>query len=81
MLVGSAWTGAPALACKLALTGTPAQPHLAPQQEKKTSGKEVKRTQDVRLRFVGFNFVHVQLLRFVIVMVRSYSFGHLESVK
>ena len=55
--------------------------------KKKTSGTEVRRTPDVRLRFVGFirfvgfNFGHVQLLRFVIVMVGSYSFGHLKLVK
>ena len=54
--------------------------------KKKTSGKEVRRTLDVKLRFVGFirlvgfNFGHIQLLMFVIVMFRSYSFGHLESV-
>ena len=55
--------------------------------KKKTSGTEVRRTLDVRVRFVGiirlvgFNFGNVQLLRFVVVMVWSYSFGHLESVK
>ena len=49
--------------------------------KKKTSGTEVRRAPDIRLRFVGFNFGHVQLLRFVVVMVWSYSFGHLESVK
>ena len=42
-----------------------------------SSGKEVRRTQDVKLefvsfiRFIGFNFGHVQLLRFVVVMVQS----------
>ena len=47
---------------------------------------EIRRTLDVKLkfvgfrRFVGFNFGQVQLLRFVIVMFRSYSFGHLYSV-
>ena len=39
MLVWSAWTGPPAQARKLALTGTPAQPRwpcrFAPLQEKK----------------------------------------------
>ena len=51
------------------------------------SGTEVRRTLDVKLRFVGFmrfvgfNFGHVQLLRFFIVMVRSYSFSHLDLVK
>ena len=34
MLMWSAWTGPPALACKLALAGTPAQPRFAPLQEK-----------------------------------------------
>ena len=43
--------------------------------KKKTSGIKVRRTPDVRLRFVGFNFGQVQLLRFVVVMIRSYSFG------
>ena len=55
--------------------------------KKKKSGMEIRRTQDAKLRFVGFisfisfNFGHVQLLRFIIVMVRSFSFGHLDSVK
>ena len=49
--------------------------------KKNTSGREVRRTPDVRLRFVGFNFGHVQLLRFFVFMVWSYSFGHLELVK
>ena len=80
MLVWLAWTGPPAPACKLALAGTPAQPRFAPLQEK-TSGTEVRRTPDVKLRFVGFNFGQIHLLRFVVVMVRSNSFGHLDSVK
>ena len=48
---------------------------------------EVRRTPNIQLRFVGFirfvsfNFSHVQLLRFVVVMVWSYSFGHLDSFK
>ena len=33
------------------------------------------------LEFFCFNFGHVQLLRVFIVMVRSHSFGHLDSVK
>ena len=49
----------------------------------KTSGTEVRRTQDVRIRFVGFirfvsfNFGNVQLLRFVcpghgsVIFIRS----------
>ena len=49
--------------------------------KKKTSGTDIKMTPDVKLRFVGFNFGQIQLLRFVVVMVRSNSFGHLESVK
>ena len=74
---------------------TPARKHLQGHlpslalliYKKKTSGMEVRRTQGVKLRFVsfirfvGFNFSHVQLLRLVVVMVWSYSFGHLESVK
>ena len=62
-------------------------PLLCSSTRKKTSDREVRRTPDVKLRFVGFirfvgfNFGHVQLLRFVVVMVRSYSFGHLDSVK
>ena len=42
---------------------------------KKTSGMEVRRTQDVKFRFVAFirfislDFGHVQLLRLVVVMV------------
>ena len=48
---------------------------------KKTSGTEVRRTLDIRLRFVGFirfagfNFGHVQLLRFVLS-----GFNHIHSV-
>ena len=86
MLVRLAWTGPPAPARKLAVAGTPAKPHFAPLQEK-TSSTEVRRTPDLKLRLVGFirfiglNFGHVQLLRFIVVMVRSYSFGHLDSVK
>ena len=49
--------------------------------KKETSGTKVRRTSDVRLRFVSFNFAHVQLLRFVIFMVRSYSFGHLDCLR
>ena len=51
------------------------------------SGTEVRRTPDVKLlfvgfiKFVGFNFGHVQLLSFVVVMVWSYSFGRLDSAK
>ena len=48
--------------------------------KEKTSGTVVRRTLDVKLRFVGFNFGHVQVLRFVIVMIQSYSFGHLYLV-
>ena len=32
-------------------------------------------------RFVGFNLGQMQLLRIVVVMLWSNSFGHLESVK
>ena len=49
--------------------------------KKKTSGMEVRRTPDVRLRFVIVNFGQIQLLKFVVVMIRSNSFGHLDSVK
>ena len=54
---------------------------------KKTSGTEDMRTQDVNLRFVrfirfvSFNFGQIQKIRFVVVMVWSNSFGHLDSVK
>ena len=68
MVVWFAWTGPPAPACKLAL------------YKKKTSGTEVMRTPDARLRFVSFNFGHVQLLILVVVVIRSYSFCHLDSV-
>ena len=55
--------------------------------KKKTSGTEVRRTPDVKSRFVGFirfvrfHFGQIQKIRFVVVMVQSYSFGHLDSVK
>ena len=48
---------------------------------------EVRRTPDLKLifvgfiRFVGFNFGHGQLLRFVIVMVQSYSISNFDLVK
>ena len=80
MLVRSAWTGPPAPACKLALAGIPAEPCFAPLQEKK-SGTDVRRTPDVRLRFMVVNLGHVQFVRFVVVMIRSYSLGHLDLVK
>ena len=70
-----------------ACTGWDTCPALLRYSKRKTSGTEVRRTPDIRLRFVGlirfdcFNLGHVQLLMFVIVMVWSYSFGHLESVK
>ena len=69
MLVRSAWTGSPAPARKLALAGTPAQ-FASLLYKKKTSATEIRRTPDVKLRFVSFNFGQVQLLRFVVVMVR-----------
>ena len=82
-LLRSAWTGPPARLAspKLALAGTPAQPCFAPLQEKQTSGTNLKLRFVNFIRFVGFNFGHVQLLRFVVVMVWTYSFGHLDSVK
>ena len=55
--------------------------------KKKTSGADIRRTPGIKLRFVsfnrfvGFNFGQIQLLRFVVIMVRSNSIGHLESVK
>ena len=55
--------------------------------KKKTSGTEVRGTPDVKSRFVGFirfvrfHFGQIQKIRFVVVMVQSYSFGHLDSVK
>ena len=51
------------------------------------SGMEVRRTPDVKLgfvgfiRFVGFNFGQIQIFRFIVVMVWSYSLGHLDLVK
>ena len=84
--------GSPALARKLALAGTVAQPckprRFAPLQERKHGWQccaELLTTQILRfvgfIRFIGLNSGHVQLLRFINVMVRSYSFGHLDSVK
>ena len=73
MLVRSAWTGVPASASLRAI----ASPIALLLYKKKTSGAEVRRTPDIKLRFVsfirfvGFNFGHVQLLRYVVVMVRS----------
>ena len=82
-MVRLAWTVPPAQGQKLPLAGTPAQPRkpccFTPLQEK-TSGMQIRGTPDIRLRFAGFNFGYVQLLRFVIVMIRSYSFCHLNSV-
>ena len=42
MLVRSDWTGPPALAGKLALAGTPAQPRFAPLQEKKHQARRLE---------------------------------------
>ena len=52
-------------------------PSLCSSTRKKTSGTEVGRTPDVKLRFVGFvrfvgfNFGQIQKIRFVLVMVWS----------
>ena len=35
----------------------------------------------VEIRFVSFNFGQIQKIRFVVVIVWSYSFGHLDLVK
>ena len=62
-------------------------PLLHSSTRKKPSGTEVRRTLNVKLRFVGFirflgfSFGQIQKIKFVIVMVWSYSFGHLDSVK
>ena len=40
--VRSAWTGPKALAPKLALAGTPAQPQFAPLQEKKHQARRLE---------------------------------------
>ena len=72
----------------LACTGWDTCPALLhSSKRKKTSGTEVRRTPDVMLRFVGFirfvgfKFGQIQKIRFVVVMIRSYLFGHLESIK
>ena len=55
-------------------------PSLCSSTRKKTSGTKIRRTPDVKLRFVSFirfvnfNFSQVQLLRLVVVMVQSNSF-------
>ena len=65
----------------------PSQCKLLSYTRKKTPGTDIRRTPDVKLRFigfnrfVGFNFGQIQFLRLVVVMVWSNSFGHLESVK
>ena len=62
-------------------------PSLRSSTRKKSSGTEITKAPTVKLRFVGFiifvnlNFGQVQLLRFIIVMIRSNSFGHLNSGK
>ena len=78
LLARSHWLGhRPSLASPIALL----------LYKKKTSGTDIRRTLDIKLkfvgfiRFVGFNFGQIQLLRFVVVMIWSYSFGHVESVK
>ena len=86
MLVWSAWTGPPS-SHWLGHLPTLAIPVALLFYKKKTSGTKVRRTPDKKLRFVGFikfvgfNCGNVQLLRFVVVMVWSYSFNHLDSVK
>ena len=86
MLARSARTGPPAPAHKLALAGTPAQPHFAPLQEKtirhiglEDPGRKVRFVGFIR--FVGFNFGQIKKIRFVFNIVWSYSFGHLDWVK
>ena len=88
LLVRSAWTGPPDPA-RRARTGWDTCPASLcySTRKKKTSGTEVRRIWDVKIRFVGFirfvglNYVHIKKIRFVNVIVRSYSFGHLDSVK
>ena len=81
MLGLSAWTG-PQAPCSQARTGWYTCPALiAPSlcsSTIKKSGTEDRKTPDIRLRFVGFNFGHVQLLMFIVVVIRSYSFCHLD---
>ena len=91
MLVRLAWTGSPAPACKLALAGTPAkpcQPHrFSPLQEKKNirhgyqedTGHKVKVQQFQQV--CRFHFGLIQLIRFIIVMVWSNTFCHLDLVQ
>ena len=61
-------------------------PSLHSSTRKNISGTEIRRTLNVKLRFVGFsrfvgfNFGQVQLLRIVVVMIWSNSFGYLHSV-
>ena len=95
MLVRSAWTGPPAPARKLELAHLPilTSPIALLLYKKKQTGTEVKRNPDVKLsfvgfirfvdfiRYVGFNFGQIQKIKFVVVMVRSYSFSHLDLVK
>ena len=85
MLVRSAWTGPPAPARKLALAGTPAQPHFTPLQEKKHQARRLEDpARKVKVRrfhkVCRFQF-RIQILRFAVITVRLYSFGHLDSVK
>ena len=82
MLVWSAWTDPPAPA----RTGWDTCP-ASLLYKKKTSGTDVRRTPDIKLsfvgfiRFVGFKFGQIQKIVFIVVMVWSYSFGHLDLVK
>ena len=93
MLVRSAWTGPPAPARKLALAGKPTWPRFASLlYEKNTSGKDIRRTPDVKLRFVGFkrfvgfNFSQIQLLIVKVrcclcsvILIRSSWFGQVNN--
>ena len=83
----SAWTGPPAQNSQ-AHTGWDTCPALLRSStRKKISGTKIRRTPDVKLRFVGyirfvgFNVGQAHLLRFVDVMVWSNSFVQLDSVK
>ena len=68
MLVRSAWAGVPASASLRWPPSLASHIALLLYKKKKTSGMEVRMTPDIKLRFVGFNFGHLQKVMFVVVI-------------
>ena len=81
--------GPPALACKLALAGTPAQPRFAPLQEKniRPGNKEDPRhkvkicwfQKVCRFQFWSSSIIKVRHCHVSVIFIRSSLFGHVNN--